>query len=133
MEDELEELASHLSQRVQIGLDQSKTVLNQVSKTILRKADPEKASKLLSKLPTGITNLFSSEEKSKFTTTKEEINNEQVIENIDKESGIHNKAKSQKATQEAVKLLEEKADEPGLMDNITGRLKNVDLNPFNNP
>ncbi len=130
MEDELEELASKLSQRVQIGLDQAKTVLSQVSKTILRKADPDKASKLLSKLPPGITNLFSSEEKNKFTGTKEEVSNEQVIENIDKESGIHNRAKSQKATQEAVKLLEEKTDEPGLIDNIMDKFKNVDLNPF---
>jgi hypothetical protein len=130
MEDELEELANKLSQRVQIGLDQAKTVLSQVSKTILRKADPDKASKLLSKLPPGITNLFSSEEKNKFTGTKEEVSNEQVIENIDKESGIHNRAKSQKATQEAVKLLEEKTDEPGLIDNIMDKFKNVDLNPF---
>lgn len=74
--------------------------------------------------------MFSSEEKDKFTRTKEEINNEQVIENVDRESGIHNKAKSQKATQEAVKLLEEKTDEPGLMDSVMGRFKNVDINPF---
>lgn len=57
MEEELEELADKLSRRVQIGLDQAETVLNQVSKTILRKADPDKASKLLSKLPPGITSL----------------------------------------------------------------------------
>jgi phosphoribosylanthranilate isomerase len=130
MEEELEELADKLSQRVQIGIDQAKTVLNQVSKTVLRKADPDKASKLLSKLPSSITNLFSSEEKNKFTATKEEINDEEVIQNIDLEAGINNKAKSQKATQEAVKLLEEKTDEPGLIDNIMGRFKNVDLNPF---
>ena len=74
--------------------------------------------------------MFSSEEKDKFTRTKEEINNEQVIENVDRESGIHNKAKSQKATQEVVKLLEEKTDEPGLMDSVMGRFKNVDINPF---
>jgi uncharacterized protein (DUF2267 family) len=130
MEDELEELANKLSQRTQIGLDQAKTVLSQVSKAILEKADPDYASKLLSKLPSSITNLFSSEEKNGFTRTKEEISNQQVIENIDRESGIHNKAKSQKATQEAVKLLEEKTDEHGLIDGIMGKFKNVDLNPF---
>jgi uncharacterized protein (DUF2267 family) len=130
MGDELEELANKLSQRVQIGLDQAKTVLNQVSKTILKGADPDNASKLLSKLPSSITNLFSSEEKNRFTRTKEEISNQQVIENIDRESGIHDKAKSQKATQEAVKLLEEKTDEPGIIDSVLGKFKNVDLNPF---
>jgi uncharacterized protein (DUF2267 family) len=126
----MEELADQLSQKVQIGLDQARTVLNQVSKTVLRKANPNKASELLSKLPSSITNLFSSEEKKQFTTTQEDISNEEVVQNIDRETGINNKAKSQKATEEAVRLLQEKTDEPGLLDNIMGKFKNVDLNPF---
>jgi uncharacterized protein (DUF2267 family) len=126
----MEELADQLSQKVQIGLDQARTVLNQVSKTILRKANPNKASELLSKLPSSITNLFSLEEKKQFTTTQEDISNEEVVRNIDRETGINNKAKSQKATEEAVRLLQEKTDEPGLLDNIMGKFKNVDLNPF---
>ena len=126
----MEELANQLSQNVQIGLDQARTVLNQVSKTILRKANPNKASELLSKLPSSITNLFSLEEKKQFTTTQEDISNEEVVRNIDRETGINNKAKSQKATEEAVRLLQEKTDEPGLLDNIMGKFKNVDLNPF---
>ncbi|MDQ3840772.1 MAG: hypothetical protein M3297_16080 [Thermoproteota archaeon] len=42
--------------------------------------------------------------------------------NIDVESRIHNKTKSQKqkTTQEVVKLLEEETDEPWLTDNIMG-------------
>lgn len=59
----MEDLANELSQRVQIGLDQARTVLNQVSNTILRKADPNKASELLSKLPSSITTVFSLDEK----------------------------------------------------------------------
>jgi uncharacterized protein (DUF2267 family) len=123
-------LANELSQRVQIGLDQARTVLNQVSNTILRKADPNKASELLSKLPSSITTVFSLDEKKKFTTTQENINNEEVVENIDREARINNKAKSQKATEEAVKLLQEKTHEPGMLDNIMGKVKKVDLNPF---
>jgi uncharacterized protein (DUF2267 family) len=126
----MEELADQLSQKVQIGLDQARTVLNQVSKTILRKANPNKASELLSKLPSSITNLFSLEEKKQFTTTQEDISNEEVVRNIDRETGINNKAKSQKATEEAVRLLQEKTHDPGLLDNIMGKFKNVDLNPF---
>jgi uncharacterized protein (DUF2267 family) len=126
----MEELADQLSQKVQIGLDQARTVLNQVSKTILRKANPNKASELLSKLPSSITNLFSLEEKKQFTATQEDISNEELVRNIDRETGINNKAKSQKATEEAVRLLQEKTDEPGLLDNIMGKFKNVDLNPF---
>ena len=126
----MEELANELSQRVQIGLDQARTVINQVSNTILRKADPDKASELLSKLPSSITTIFSLDEKRKFTTTQEKINNEEVVENIDREARINNKAKSQKATEEAVKLLQEKTNEPGMLDNIMGKFKKVDLNPF---
>ena len=123
----MEDLAKELSQKVQIGLDQARTVINQVSKTILREADPNKASELLSKLPSSITTIFSSDEKKKFTTTQENISNEEVV---DREARINNKAKSQKATEEAVKLLQEKTDEPGLLDNIMGKFKKVDLNPF---
>ncbi len=126
----MEDLANELSQRVQIGLDQARTVINQVSSTILRKADPNKASELLSKLPSSITTVFSLDEKKKFTTTQENINNEEVVGNIDREARINNKAKSQKATEEAVKLLQEKTHEPGMLDNIMGRFKKVDLNPF---
>ena len=126
----MEDLANELSQRVQIGLDQARTVINQVSSTILRKADPNKASELLSKLPSSITTVFSLDEKKKFTTTQENINNEEVVENIDREARINNKAKSQKATEEAVKLLQEKTHEPGMLDNIMGKFKKVDLNPF---
>jgi uncharacterized protein (DUF2267 family) len=126
----MEDIADQLSQRVQIGIDQARTVINQVSKTLLKKADPNKASELLSKLPSNITNIFSSDEKKQFTASKENISNEEVVENIDREAGINNKVKSQKATEEAVKLLQEKTDEPGLMDNIMGKFKKVDINPF---
>lgn len=126
----MEDLANELSQRVQIGLDQARTVINQVSNTILRKADPNKASELLSKLPSSITTVFSLDEKRKFTKTQENINNEEVVENIDREARINNKAKSQKATEEAVKLLQQKTHEPGMLDNIMGKFKRVDLNSF---
>lgn len=126
----MEDLSDELSQRVQIGIDQARTVISQVSKTLLKKADPNKASELLSKLPSNITNIFSSDEKKQFTATNENISNEEVVENIDREAGINNKVKSQKATEEAVKLLQEKTDEPGLLDNIMGKFKKVDINPF---
>jgi hypothetical protein len=36
----MEDLADELLLKVQIGIDQAKTVINQVSKTTLRKTDP---------------------------------------------------------------------------------------------
>lgn len=100
----MEDLANELSQKVQVGIDQARTIIEQVSKIILRKADPNKA-ELLSKLLLSITNIFSSDENKRFTTTQENISNEEVMEIIDREAGINNKSKSQKATEEAVKLL----------------------------
>jgi hypothetical protein len=46
----MKDLANELSQKVQVGIDQARTIIEQVSKIILRKADPNKA-ELLSKLP----------------------------------------------------------------------------------
>ena len=77
----MEDLANELSQKVQVGIDQARIVINRGSKIILRNADPNKALELLSKLPSSIINIFSSDEKKRFTTTQENISNEEVVEN----------------------------------------------------
>jgi uncharacterized protein (DUF2267 family) len=125
-----EQIANQLAQRVGISREQAGTVITLVSKTLLQKAEPNKASGLLSKLPSSITSIFSDDEKQEFTKTQQNISNEQVIENIDQQTGINNKAKSQKATEEAVKMLQENTGEEGLMDNIMGKFKKMDFNPF---
>jgi hypothetical protein len=50
-----EQLANQLAQRVGISQEQARTVITLVSKTLLQKAEPSKASGLLSKLPSSIT------------------------------------------------------------------------------
>lgn len=101
-----------------------------VSKTLLQKAEPGKAQGLLSKLPSGTTDIFSDNEKQQFTTTQQNINNEEVMQQIDRDAGINDRKKSQQAVEEGIKLLQEKTGEEGLLDNVMGRFKNVDLNPF---
>src|SRR5574339_37736 len=126
----MEDLLNQLTQKFGIDPEQAKTILANVSKTLLQKANPEKATELLSKLPSELTNMFSDKEKEQFTKTQENIDNNEIVRNMDKETGIRDESKTQKATEEAIKLLQEKTGISDLMDNIMGRFKKIDLNPF---
>jgi uncharacterized protein (DUF2267 family) len=126
------ELANQLAQRVGITPEQANTALTIVSKTLLQKADPNKASSLLSKLPSSITNLFTDNDKQQFTSTQQNVSNEEVVQRVKNEAGISDDKKAQQTAQEGVKLLQEKTGEEGLLDNVMGRFKGLDLNPFDN-
>ena len=125
-----QDLANELSQRAGISQDQASIIIRVVSKSLLQKAEPNKASSLMSKLPSGITSLFSDNEKQGFTTQQQNISNEEVVRQVRKEAGINDDRKAQQATEESVKLLQEKTGEEGLLDNVMGRFKKMDLNPF---
>jgi 2-hydroxychromene-2-carboxylate isomerase len=84
----------------------------------------------MSKLPSGIMSLFSDNEKQGFTTQQQNISNEEVVRQVRTEAGINDDRKAQQATEESVKLLQEKTGEEGLLDNVMGRFKKMDLNPF---
>jgi uncharacterized protein (DUF2267 family) len=125
-----QDLANELSQRVGVSQDQARIIIRVVSKSLLQKAEPNKASSLMSKLPSGITSLFSDNEKQGFTTQQQNISNEEVVRQVRTEAGINDDRKAQQATEESVKLLQEKTGEVGLLDNVMGRFKKMDLNPF---
>lgn len=84
----------------------------------------------MSKLPSSSTNIFSDNEKQQFTTTKQTVSNEDVVRKLGTDAGIKDPKKAQQTTEEAVKLLQEKTGENDLMDNVMGKFKNIDLNPF---
>lgn len=126
------ELANQLAQRVGITPEQANTAITIVSRTLLQKAEPNKASSLLSKLPSSITSLFSDNDKQQFTSTQQNVSNEEVVQRVKNEAGINDDRKAQQTTQEGVKLLQEKTGEQGLLDNVMGRFKGMDLNPFDN-
>jgi uncharacterized protein (DUF2267 family) len=126
------ELANQLAQRVGITPEQANTAITIVSRTLLQKAEPNKASSLLSKLPSSITSLFSDNDKQQFTSTQQNVSNEEVVQRVKNEAGINDDKKAQQTTQEGVKLLQEKTGEQGLLDNVMGRFKGMDLNPFDN-
>lgn len=125
-----EDLANELSQRVGISQEQASIVIKVVSKSLLQKAEPNKASSLMSKLPSGITGLFSDNEKQGFTSQQQNISNEEVVRQVRTEAGINDDRKAQQATEESVKLLQEKTGEKELLDNVMGRFKKMDLNPL---
>ena len=125
-----QDLVNQLAQRVGITPEQANTAIALVSKTLLQKAEPDKASSLLSKLPSSITNIFSDNEKQQFTTSKQTVGNEEVIRKLGTDAGIKDPKKAQQTTEEAVKLLQEKTGENDLLDNVMGKFKNIDLNPF---
>ena len=125
-----QDLANMLAQRIGISPEQANSVIRVVSKSLLQKAEPDKASSLLSKLPSGITGLFSDNEKQQFTSQKQDISNEEVVKQVRTEAGLNDDRKAQQATEESVKLLQEKTGEEGLLDNVMGKFKKMDLNPF---
>ncbi|AIC16575.1 DUF2267 domain-containing protein [Nitrososphaera viennensis] len=127
---ETQDLVNQLAQRVGITPEQANTAIALVSKTLLQKADPNKASSLLSKLPSSITNIFSDSEKQQFTTAQQNVSNEEVISKISADAGINDQKKAQQVTEEAVKLLQEKTGEGDLLENVMGKFKKIDLNPF---
>ena len=123
-------LAVQLAQKVGITQDQANTAITIVTKTLLQKAEPNKASSLLSKLPGGITKMFSDQEKQQFTSTQQNVSNEDVIQRVRSEAGIQDANKARQTTEEGLKLLQEKTGEQGLLDNVMGKFKKMDLNPF---
>jgi len=124
------ELANQLAQRVGVTPEQANTAINIVTRTLLQKAEPTTASSLLSKLPSGITSIFSDNEKQQFTSSRQNVSNEEVVQRVKNEARISDDRKAQQTTEEAVKLLQEKTGEEGLMANVMGKFKKMDLNPF---
>ena len=130
MSGQINELANTLAQRAGITPEQASTAINIVSKTLLQKADGNKASSLLSKLPSSISNMFSDSEKEQFRTQKQDISNEEVVQRVKREAGISDDRKAEQVTTEGVKILQEKTGEQGLLENVMGKIGKVDLNPF---
>jgi|SRR5215204_271734 len=79
-----------------------------VSKYLLRNAEPQRASGFMSIFPSSITNMFSYDERQRFTTTKENVSEDEVIDQISREFCNGDKEKGRIAYQEAVKVLREK-------------------------
>lgn len=126
----IDDIAATLASKIGLTADQAKVIVPLVMKTFLQKADPRKASGMLSSLPSGLTNIFSNEEKKEFTTTQKDLSDDEIVSEIDAKAGINDKAKSRQAYQESKNILEGKFGKDALLGGVTEKLKGVDLNPF---
>jgi hypothetical protein len=104
---------------------------------LLRNAEPQRASGLMSMLPSSITNMFSGDERQRFTTTQENVSEDEVIDQISRECCNGDREKGRIAYREAVNVLREKTrrrqqqgqqqeEGEGFLDNILGSLKGRD-------
>src|SRR5215211_5461924 len=94
----------------EVGLSSNiaRMALPLVSKFLLRNAEPQRASGFMSMLPSSITNMFSGDERERFTTTQENVSEDEVIDQISRECCNGDREKGRIAYQEAVKVLREK-------------------------
>jgi hypothetical protein len=81
-------------------------------------------------LPSGITNIFSNDERERFTSIQENVSEDEVIDEISRECCNGDREKGKVAYQEAIKVLREKTvrqrqhqEGEGFLDNIFDNLK----------
>jgi hypothetical protein len=130
----LDDIFDMFSQRSGLSSNIARMALPLVSKFLLRNAEPRRASGLMSMLPSGITNIFSNDERERFTSTQENVSEDEVIDEISRECCNGDREKGKVAYQEAVKVLREKTRQrqqqgqqqeegEGFLDNIFDSLK----------
>ena len=78
----MDEILGLFSQRSGLSSSVASMGLSLVSKFLLRNAEPQRASGFMSMLPSSITNMFSNDEKQRFTTTQENVSEDEVIDQI---------------------------------------------------
>jgi hypothetical protein len=131
----LDDIFNMFSQRSGLTSTIARIALPLVSSFLLRNAAPQRASGFMSMLPSSITNLFSDDEKQRFTTTQENVSEDEVIDQISRECCNGDREKGEKVYQQAVKILRENTkgrqieqkreqeDDGGFLDNIFDSIK----------
>jgi len=133
----MDDIFGLFSQRSGLSSSAASLGISLVSKFLLRNAEPQRASGFMSMLPSSITNMFSNDEKQKFTSTQENVSEDEVIDQISRDCCNGDKEKGKQVYQEAVKVIREKTKQrqqqqgqqqkeeegEGFLDNILGSLK----------
>ena len=104
----LNDIFDMFSQRSGLSSNIARMALPLVSRFLLRNAEPQRASGLMSLLSSGITNMFSNEERQRFTSTQENVSEDEVIDEISRECCNGDREKGRIDYQEALKVLREK-------------------------
>lgn len=121
-----------VAQKVGIPPEMAKMAIPLVSKFLLQKSSPDKASGLLSALPADVTGMFSDDEKKDFTTNQQDLTEDDLINQLDSKCGINDKAKSKQVVSEIMSSLQQNSgDSAGnLFGDTMGKLGKGDFNPF---
>ena len=138
----LDDIFDMFSQRSGLSSNIARMALPLVTSLLLRNVTPQKTSGFMSMLPSSITNMFSNDEKQRFTTTQENVAEDEVIDQIARECCNGDREKGEKVYQQAVKILrentkakqkeqqgqqnqqeKEQEDEGGFLDNVFDSLK----------
>ena len=104
----MDDIFGLFSQRSGLSSSAASMGLSLVSKFLLRNAEPQRASGLMSMLPSSITNMFSGDERQKFTTSQENVSEDEVIDQISRECCNGDREKGKIVYKEAVNILREK-------------------------
>jgi hypothetical protein len=88
-------------------------IISLVSTFFLKKATPHNASGLMSMLPSGLTDAFSDDEKTEFTTKQENVSQQDVLQDLAKRCFNGKTAQAQRAFQEVTKLINEQTVKQG--------------------
>ncbi len=131
----MDDIFGLFSQRSGLSSSAASMGLSLVSKFLLRNAEPQRASGFMSMLPSSITNMFSNDEKKRFTSSQENVSEDEVIDQISKDCCNGDREKGKQVYAEAVKVIREKTKKgqqegqqqqeegEGFLDNILGSLK----------
>lgn len=103
-----------LSDRSEISYQQAQTIFEKVSKAVLKNTTGNNRQKILSKLPTEITNRLS--ESEKFGPVIQNVSYKQVCEDVNNDLNLKEISNSNKVVVQAIKILE---DDTGLKNLLT--------------
>ena len=132
----MDDIFGLFSQKSGLSSNIARMALPLVSKFLLRNAEPQRASGLMSMLPSSITNMFSGDERQRFTNSQENVSEDEVIDQISRECCNGDREQGKIAYNEAINVLREKTrrrqqqgqaqqseEEEGFLDNILNSLK----------
>jgi hypothetical protein len=104
----MENIIENFSEKLGVAPNIAKQGISITSRYFLQNSEPVVATGLLSMLPSGLTNMFSIDEKNEIKTSKENIPPEVVIEKISDECCNGDKQKGKMVYEEAINLIKSK-------------------------
>ena len=125
-------IVTMIAEKIGISPQMAKMAIPLISKFVLQKSTPDQASGLLSALPTDITGMFSDSEKKDFTTTQQNLSEDEMVSMIDSKCGIKDKGKSKQMVSEVMKALQGNSGQGqgDLFGSMLGKVGKSDFNPF---